>query len=172
MDLRYPIGQFDQQTIINRDQIEQWIKDIEQAPIQLREAVQGLTDSQLDESYRPGGWTIRQVVHHVPDSHMNAYIRFKLALTEDHPTIRPYYEDRWADLPDSKHPIEASLQMLEALHNRWTKLLHALNDSDLERVFLHPESGEVKLATNIGIYAWHGKHHIAHVTSLRERMAW
>lgn len=172
MDLRYPIGQFDQQTIVNHDQIEQWIKDIEQAPIQLRAAVQGLTDSQLDTPYRPGGWTIRQVVHHLPDSHMNAYIRFKLALTEDQPTIRPYYEDRWAELPDSKLPIEGSLDLLDSLHARWTKLLYSLDSITLDRTFRHPESGEVKLSENIGIYSWHGQHHIAQIISLRNREAW
>lgn len=134
--------------------------------------MQGLTDSQLDTPYRPGGWTIRQVVHHLPDSHMNAYIRFKLALTEDHPTIRPYYEDRWAELPDSKLPIEGSLDLLDSLHARWTKLLYSLDSITLDRTFRHPESGEVKLSENIGIYSWHGQHHIAQIISLRNREAW
>lgn len=172
MDLRYPIGTFNEPPVIRFEQINQWIKEIEEAPACLRIAVEGLSDTQLDTPYRPDGWTLRQVVHHIPDSHMNSYIRFKWALTEEEPTIRPYYEDKWAELPDSKLAIEVSLNMLDSLHERWTKLLHSLDSAALDRTFIHPESGEVKLSAAIGMYAWHGNHHIAHITSLRERMGW
>lgn len=172
MDLKYPIGTFHQPEIVTNEIVQQWIRDIEQAPVQLREAVKDLSDAELDVAYRPGGWTIRQVVHHLPDSHMNSYIRFKLALTEEAPTIRPYYEDRWAELPDSKLPIEGSLQLLASVHYRWVFILQSLGSNDLERTLIHPESGEVDLAESIGLYAWHGKHHIAQIDSLRNRMGW
>ena len=146
---------------------EGWIQEIEELPRLLREAVQDLNNEQLDTPYRVGGWTVRQVVHHLSDSHMNAYIRFRLALTEDHPIIKPYEEARWAELPDYTLPIEISLSLLEALHQRWTTLLHSLSPSDRNKTFIHPDSGEVSLGENIGIYAWHGRHHLAHITSLR-----
>jgi hypothetical protein len=146
---------------------------IAQAPVTLRTAVEGLSQQQLDTPYRDGGWTVRQVVHHVPDSHMNAYIRFKLALTEEEPTIKPYAEDRWAGLADTKStPVEVSLVMLDALHQRWVELLKSLTPSDWKRQFRHPERGVVSLEMNLAMYAWHGKHHVAHVTELRHRMGW
>lgn len=133
----------------------------------------GLTSEQLDTPYRPDGWTVRQVVHHVPESHMNAYIRFKLALTEDEPTIKPYDEVAWAKLPDVEStPIEVSLTMLDALHDRWVRVLKEMRDADFARTFRHPHLGLVRLEGNLALYAWHGKHHLAHITSLRDRKGW
>lgn len=171
-DLRYPIGQFTFEPNITAKQLEEWIHDIAIAPEQLKEAVRDLTDEQLDTPYRPGGWTIRQVVHHLPDSHLNSYTRFKLALTEENPVIRPYHEDRWAALPDSNLPVEVSIQLLEALHARWTALLNSLTPADFKKTFTHPDSGVVTLAQNIGLYSWHSRHHIAHITSLCQRSSW
>ncbi len=149
------------------------LTNISQTPANLRAAVTGLSEQQLDTPYRPGGWTIRQVVHHVPDSHLNAYVRFKLALTEEEPTIKPYAEDRWAVLADSHStPIDVSLMLLEALHTRWMRPLGSLAAADWKRTFRHPELGVVSLEKNLALYAWHGRHHIAHVTSLRERSGW
>ena len=171
-DPRYPIGKFSHSGPLSPEQKKHCLDDIEQAPKRLREAVRGLSDAQLDTPYRDGGWSVRQVVHHVPDSHANAYVRFKLALTEDDPTIKPYMEDRWAELVDSRQPIENSLAMLESLHRRWMIVLRSLNDADWKRTFQHPELGSVTLEKNLALYAWHGRHHVAHVTSLRERMGW
>lgn len=171
-DLRYPIGIFSFDDPLTTEVVEKWVKEMEVAPLQLREAVRNLNELQLDTPYRPGGWTVRQVVHHIADSHMNSYIRFKLALTEDQPTIRPYFEDRWAELPDSKLPIDISLSLLEALHGRWVTLLRSLKESDLENTFVHPDSGVQTVGKTIGMYAWHGRHHIAHITSLRNRLGW
>jgi hypothetical protein len=172
-DLRYPIGKFDWKIEVAPAEVREAIKIIELAPEALRKAVGGLTPQQLDTNYRPGGWTVRQVVHHVPDSHLNAYTRCKLALTEEKPTIRPYYEDRWAELQDGRNAeIEISLELLENLHSRWVMFLRSLSDSDFNRIFIHPEVGELKLGTNIKHYSWHGRHHTAHITSLRERMGW
>ena len=171
-DLRYPIGQFTYRGPSTHEQRANWIDEIGVAPAQLRRAVQGLTDSQLDTPYRPGGWTVRQVTHHVPDSHLNAYVRMKLTLTEDRPTIKPYEEKRWAELPDARMPIEPSLQLLDALHQRWVTLLRAVDDAGWSRRLYHPEAGELDLAHLLGMYAWHGKHHVAHITSLRERNGW
>ncbi|MES2765949.1 MAG: bacillithiol transferase BstA [Bacteroidota bacterium] len=171
--LRFPIGKFDKSGEITDNVLKTWISEIEELPEQLREATANLTDEQLDTPYRPGGWTVRQVVHHIADSHMNSFIRFKLALTEDMPTIKPYEEALWAELPDGKDmPVDMSLQLLKALHERWIVLLKNLSDEQLNKKFIHPDSGEVLLKTNIGIYAWHGKHHLAHITSLKERMNW
>ncbi len=143
------------------------------APAALRAAVAGLADAQLDTQYRVGGWTVRQVVHHVPDSHMQAYIRFKLALTEDEPTIKPYHEDRWAELPDSAGAIEPSLSLLESVHARWTNLMRAMTEDQWSRTYFHPEQGRaLRLDAVLGMYAWHGRHHAAHVMSLRDREAW
>ncbi|WP_134701235.1 YfiT family bacillithiol transferase [Ammoniphilus sp. YIM 78166] len=172
MDVRYPVGLFQHEGDITASQIEGWIREIEAAPSHLRKAVEGLNDQQLDTPYRSSGWTVRQVVHHLADSHMNSYIRFKLALTEQHPTIKPYREEKWAELPDSNMPTEVSLTLLEALHERWVHLLSHLSPDELKRTFNHPDSGEIQLAWNIGLYAWHGRHHIAHITTLRERMGW
>ncbi|HZU41399.1 MAG TPA: bacillithiol transferase BstA [Terriglobales bacterium] len=171
-DLRYPIGKWPKDPF-TPERKKQWIEDVAGAPARLRAAVEGLSPQQLDTPYRDGGWTVRQVVHHVPESHMNAYIRFKLALTEDVPTIKPYAEDLWAKLDDvPKTPIEVSLALLENLHERWVILLRSLSDQDFARKFRHPEIGELTLGLNLGLYAWHGKHHVAHITSLRERMGW
>jgi hypothetical protein len=172
-DLRYPIGKFSYGAPPSEDQKEDRIDQVTHAPSNLRVAIKGLTNSQLDSPYRPGGWTVRQVVHHVPDSHMNAYIRFKLALTEDEPTIKPYAEDRWAQLADTKTtPVEVSLAMLDALHDRWVRLLNSLTTDDWKRTFRHPELGAMNLEKTLALYAWHGRHHVAHITSLREREGW
>jgi uncharacterized damage-inducible protein DinB len=171
-DPRYPIGKFSFTGSPSANEKRQFLDDIEQTPARLRAAVRGLSDAQLDTPYREGGWSIRQVVHHVPDSHMNSYVRFKLALTEDDPTIKPYMEDRWAELPDSRQPIENSLVMLESLHRRWTILLRNMNDSAWKRTFRHPELGSVPLEKALALYSWHGRHHVAHVTELRKKMGW
>ncbi len=171
-DLSYPIGRFSFPDSSTPAQRQQWIAEIAEAPARLRAAVAGLTPEQLDTRYRPGGWTVRQVAHHVPDSHMNSYMRVKLALTEDEPTIKPYDEGRWAELADCAAPVEASLTLLESLHDRWVRLLGSLTDADFARQFRHPELGLVRLDRNLALYAWHGRHHVAHITSLRERMGW
>jgi hypothetical protein len=172
MDLRYPVGPFKIEGEITSELINNWIAEIENAPRLLREAVKDLQDHQLDTPYRPGGWTVRQVVHHLPDSHLNSYIRLKLALTEDKPVIKPYQEDKWAELPDSNLPVEVSLQLMEAIHSRWVSILITLSPSELEKTFFHPESGENSIASMIALYAWHSRHHIAHITSLRDRLGW
>ncbi len=150
------------------------IREIESTPGKLRAAVAGLSDEQLDSPYREGGWTVRQVVHHLPDSHMNAYVRFKLALTEDGPMIKPYIEDRWAELSDNQStPLNVSLDLLGPLHARWGYLLRSMKEDDWKRGFRHPEYDKlVPLEKNLAIYAWHGKHHVAHITELRKRMGW
>ena len=173
MDLRYPIGQFKFEQPLSTEQRNALIEQIAETPQRLREAVAKLDDAQLDTPYRPDGWTVRQVVHHIPESHLNSYIRFKMALTEDQPTIKPYFEDRWAELPDARtSPIEPSLNLLAALHERWAWLLGSLKAEDFERSFQHPELGPVSLNKNVALYAWHGRHHVAHITGLRERMGW
>jgi hypothetical protein len=173
MDPRYPIGKFTWNGPNSREQRARLIEDIAATPERMRKAVEGLTEQQLDTPYREGGWTVRQVVHHVPDSHMNSYIRFKLALTEHEPTIKPYDEAQWAELIDAKDaPIETSLQLLEALHRRWVMLLQSLSDEHVNKQFTHPELGQVSLDKNIAIYAWHGKHHVAHINALREQKGW
>jgi DinB family protein len=172
-DPRFPIGKFHYEGSPSEEQRQKFIADIAQTPVALRTAVEGLSPQHLDTPYREGGWTVRQLVHHVPDSHMNAYVRFKLALTEEEPTIKPYAEDRWAELADTKStPIEVSLVMLDALHQRWVELLKSLTPNDWKRQFRHPELGVVPLEKNVALYAWHGKHHVAHVTELRRRMGW
>jgi uncharacterized damage-inducible protein DinB len=172
-DLRYPIGRYAPPAEIDARQREAWIDQVAALPRRLRAAVQDLDDARLDTPYRPGGWTVRQVVHHVPDSHMNAFIRHKLALTEDVPTIKPYAEAEWARLPDVRiTPVEVSLALLEALHLRWVDLLRALTEEQWARTFRHPEMGEMRLDRNLGLYAWHSMHHLAHVTRLREREGW
>jgi hypothetical protein len=172
-DLSYPIGKFTFPQSTTPHQRQEWIAEIADAPAKLRAAVAGLTPEQLDTPYRPDGWTVRQVVHHVPESHMNAFIRFKLALTEDEPTVKPYDEAAWAKLPDVEAtPIEISLTMLDVLHDRWVRLLEAMSDADFARTFRHPQLGLVRLEGNLALYAWHGKHHVAHITSLRDRMKW
>ena len=172
-DPRYPIGKFNGQPAANDGERRQFLKDIEEAPARLRDVVEGLSDKQLDTPYREGGWTVRQVVHHVPDSHLNSYIRFKWALTEDEPMIKAYYEDRWAELPDSKNtPIQVSLTMLDALHQRWTNLLKSFKAEDWKKTLCHPELGVMTLDKMLALYAWHGKHHVAHIRALRDRMGW
>ena len=171
-DLSYPIGKLDRKTIDSQRRGE-YTKTISELPAAIASAVQGLDEKQLDTEYRPGGWTVRQTVHHVADSHMNSYIRFKLALTEDEqPTIKPYYEDRWAELGDSKLPIDVSLKLIESLHGRWTALLESMTDADFAKTYIHPESGEWTLDGALALYDWHSKHHTAHITRLRERNGW
>ena len=149
------------------------MEEIAQTPSALRRAVDGLADAQLDTPYRDGGWTVRQVVHHVPDSHIHAYVRMKSALTEEHPLVRAYDEQQYAVLPDYRDtPIEVSLALLDALHARWVVLLRSLTDADFARVYVHSENGPTRLDHQIANYAWHGRHHVAHITSLRDRMAW
>ena len=172
-DLRYPIGKFHYDGPLSEEQMRSSLDDIARTPENLRAAVKGLSEAQIDTPYRPGGWTVRQVTHHVPDSHMNAYIRYKLALTEDDPTIKPYAEDRWAQLADTTAtPVEVSLALLDSLHDRWVRLLRSLQAEDWKRTFRHPELGAVSLEKNLALYAWHGRHHVAHITSLRERNGW
>jgi hypothetical protein len=173
MDIRYPIGQFNWSGQNTPAQRAAAINDIAAAPQKMRSAVARLTEAQLDTPYREAGWTVRQVAHHVPDSHMNSYIRFKLALTEHEPTIKPYDEAVWANLIDAKTaPIEPSLGLLEGLHHRWVLLLRSLSDTDVMRKFNHPELGIVTIDQYIALYAWHSKHHVAHIISLRERRGW
>ena len=172
-DLRYPIGKAEAPRDLDPEQRRELISRIERTPDRLREAVAGLNAEQLDTPYRPGGWTVRQLVHHVPDSHLNAYTRVKLALTEDEPAIKTYDEGRWAELPDSRSvPVEVSLALLENLHRRWVALLRALPVADFQKTLRHPEWGQMTLDQVLGLYAWHGEHHVAHVTSLRQRMGW
>jgi uncharacterized damage-inducible protein DinB len=172
-DPRYPIGKFSFDGTLTEKKKAQYLDDIEQTPARLRAAVQGLSDKQLDTPYRDGGWTVRQVVHHVPDSHLNSYVRFKLALTEDQPTIRPYLENLWAELPDAKTaPTELSLALLESLHKRWMLTLRALTPEEWKRSFRHPEMGLLSLEKTLALYSWHGRHHATHVTALRDRMGW
>lgn len=174
MDFRYPIGKFAHNGDITADQRQAWIQDLEELPNLLRRAVEGLTEAQLRTPYRDGGWTIRQVVHHVADSHMHSYVRFKLALTEENPTIKPYEEGLWAELSDTdEEPVETSLQLLDALHRRWVTLLRSMTEEQFSRTFYHPGSqASVRLDRNLGIYSWHGKHHLAHITGLKSRMNW
>ncbi len=172
-DLRYPIGKFHYEGPPTEDQKKKLLDDIEQTPANLRAALRGLSDDQLNTPYRPEGWTVRQVAHHVPDSHLNGYIRFKLALTEEEPTIKPYAEDRWAQLADTAAtPVEVSLTLLDSLHTRWVRLLRSLKPEDWKRTFRHPELGLMPLEKNLALYAWHGRHHVAHITALRERSGW
>ena len=173
MDLSFPIGRFEWTGPSSVNQRNRFIDEIAAAPTRLRTSIAGLSTEQLDTPYRPGGWTVRQVVHHVPESHMNSYIRFKLALTEDAPTIKPYDEARWAELADVRvTPLEVSLTLLQSLHERWVTLLRTLSEADFSRQFKHPDIGVISLDRNLALYAWHGKHHVAHITSLRDRMNW
>ena len=175
-DLRYPVGRFTHDGPITDAELDAWTTDLEQLPARMRAVVAGLDDAQFDTPYRPGGWTVRQVVHHVPDSHLNAWVRFKWALTEDLPTIKAYDQDGWASLPDTRVvPVETALDFLEALHARWTGLIRALDREALARGFVHPEHPDrppMRLEWVVGMYAWHGRHHVAHITGLREREGW
>lgn len=172
-DPRYPIGKFSYTGPLTSEQKQECLADVELTPTRLRAALHGLSDKQLDTPYREGGWTLRQVAHHIPDSHMNSYIRCKLALTEDDPTIKPYMEDLWAELPEAKSaPIAMSLALLDSLHQRWMLMLRQLDDNGWKRTFRHPQMGPMTLEKNLALYAWHGKHHVAHVTNLKEKMGW
>jgi uncharacterized damage-inducible protein DinB len=173
-DPRYPIGRFRYSAKLDPESRARCIAEIAAAPGHLRAAVADLMPTQLDTRYREGGWTVRQVVHHVPDSHLNAYTRFKLALTENEPTIKPYDEARWAELADVRAaPVETSLTLLECLHRRWVLLLRELTAADLSRRFKHPEQGRsIELDEVLAMYAWHGRHHVAQIASLRDRMGW
>ena len=171
--LRYPIGKFSPKEEYSTTEIEQLISRIESLPVRLEKEVLNLSPSQLDTPYRDGGWTIRQVVHHTADSHMNAYIRFKWSLTEDTPMIKAYDEKRWAETPETKAEPALSISLLKALHTKWTILLKGLTPTDLKKEFVHPETKKnVRLNNLMGLYAWHGDHHLAHVTSLKKRMNW
>jgi hypothetical protein len=172
-DLRYPVGEFRFPESVSAQELAVFLDQIAETPARMRAAIDGLSDSQLDTPYRTGGWTVRQLAHHVPDSHINSYTRFRLALTEDNPVIKPYEEARWAELSDARTmPVEPSLLLLESLHARWVPLLRSLSDMDWKRTFRHPDLGPVRLEQNAALYAWHGRHHVAHITSLRERMGW
>lgn len=171
IDERYPLGKYEFPKEISSQQLAIWIQEVKDLPKQLRQALDGFTEEQLDLPYREGGWTVRQVVNHLADSHINSYTRFRLALTEDQPTIKTYDEQLWAELPDAKlAPVEISLQLLESLHLRWGLLLESLSAQDFKRCFMHPELGEVSLDVNVGLYAWHGKHHVAHIVGLRKKL--
>ncbi len=173
-DLRYPVGKFQPPATVTAEDRAQYIGAIAELAGQLRTAVAGLSESQLDTPYREGGWTVRQVIHHLADSHMNSFVRFKLALTENVPTVKPYHEGAWADTADSRHmPVEPSLDLIDGLHKRWVVLLRSLSDQELQRTFTHPERGtQMRLDLTLALYAWHCRHHLAHITSLRDRMAW
>jgi hypothetical protein len=172
-DARYPIGRFVPDTHPSPELRKRHIEQIAGLPPRMRQAVYGLSSDQLNTPYREGGWTVRALAHHVPDSHMNAYIRCKLALTEDTPTIKTYDEAAWAKLKDSElTPVEVSLTLLECIHTRWVTLLRSLDTQDFQRQWKHPELGTMNLDSLVALYDWHGNHHLAHITSLRERMKW
>lgn len=173
MDLRYPVGKFEPIFTLAADERKRCRDVIASTPGRMREAVAGLTDEQLDTPYRPDGWTVRQVVHHVPDSHLNAYVRMKLGVTEDRPVIKPYDQDLWSELPDGRSgSIDVSLDLLESLHVRWVRFIDALSESDYSREITHPEWGEITIDFCLAQYAWHSRHHVAHITSLRKREGW
>lgn len=169
--LKYPIGKFKKPTIIDNEKIENWIHTIEEFPIKIISEVNNLNVQELKKTYRPDGWTIQQIVHHCADSHINSFIRFKLTLTENTPTIKPYFENLWAELPESNEfPIESSLKILQGIHQRWAYLLKNISQTDLDKQFKHPETNElINLKTNIGIYAWHCKHHLTHIKNAKKR---
>jgi uncharacterized damage-inducible protein DinB len=172
-DVRYPIGRFRPQPEYSAAERERLIDVLASAPAQIRDAVRGLDQTQLATPYREGGWSVAQVVHHVPDSHLHSYVRFKFALTEDTPAIQAYAEGRWAELADARSTaIDASLRLLEALHERWVVLLRSLQEEDWRREYRHPERGLTRLDRTLALYAWHGRHHVAHITALRKRMGW
>ncbi|MEJ2008990.1 MAG: bacillithiol transferase BstA [Acidobacteriota bacterium] len=172
-ELQYPVGKFQLPERISDDDRRTFVGQIEETPSKLRSAVAGLSEQQLDTPYREGGWTVRQVVHHLADSHMNAFIRFKLAMTEDQPRIKTYDQERWAELADAKTvPVETSLALLDSLHKRFVALLKSMSAADFARKMDHPEQGIVDLDRYLSLYAWHGRHHVAHITSLRDRMGW
>ena len=173
MDPRYPIGKMEMPSEVTAARRLRAIDEIASTPAKMRAAVKGLSESQLDTPYREGGWSVRQVVHHVPDSHLNAYVRVKLALTENMPTIKPYDEAAWANLADSRStPIEVSLTLLETVHNRWDRVMRSMKQEDFLRKLIHPEHGERNVDWLLFVYEWHGKHHVAHITELRKHKGW
>lgn len=173
-DPRYPIGRFQPPAAPDDAMMSRWLHDVEDFPAQLRSAISGLADAQLDTPYREGGWTVRQVVHHCADSHLNAYCRFKLALTEEHPTIKPYEEAMWAELPEARAlPVASSLLLIDGLHARWSAMMIAMTPAQFARTFHHPDThADLSLWRTLGLYAWHGRHHVAHITSLRTARSW
>jgi hypothetical protein len=173
MDPSYPIGEFEMPKEVTPARRQQAVEEIASTPAKMRAAVKGLNDAQLDTPYRADGWTVRQVVHHVPDSHLNAYVRLKLALTEEKPTIKPYDQEAWAKLADSKlTPIEVSLTLLSTVHDRWDRIWRSLKPEQFSRPLIHPESGERNVDWLLFLYEWHGKHHTAHITELRKQKGW
>ena len=172
IDLRYPIGQFDDRAAITTEMRESAVAAIAELPSRMRAAIAGLSDAQLDTAYRQDGWTVRQLVHHVADSHVNAYVRTKLGLTEQEPTIKPYDQDLWVPLSDSRLPVDVSLWILDGVHARWTELWRSLTPAEFARIFRHPELGLVTLDSQLQMYAWHSRHHVAHITALRQREGW
>ena len=173
MDPRYPIGKFELPKDVTPELRQAAIDEIAGTPAKVRAAVAGLSDAQLDSPYREGGWTVRQVVHHLVDSHMNAYIRLRFALTENQPTIKPYDENNWANLEDARSaPVEVSLRLLEPLHERWVRLLRSVKTEQYARTLLHPDHGVKNLDWLLFLYTWHGKHHTAHITQLRKQKGW
>ncbi|MEQ1886978.1 MAG: YfiT family bacillithiol transferase [Bryobacteraceae bacterium] len=172
-DLRFPLGEFVPPHVITPRDVRAWIHDIAECPSRMRAAIAGLSEEQLDTPYRNGGWTVRQVVHHLPDSHMNGYIRTRMALTEENPVIKPYTEAAWAELEDARTmTVDVSLALLEALHHRWVRLLDCLPDPAFERTYVHPEMGRVPIGLQMALYSWHSRHHVAHITLLRGRRGW
>ncbi|MEH7237457.1 YfiT family bacillithiol transferase [Bacillus sp. JJ1562] len=172
MDERYPIGEFRFEGDLTEELVASWIKEIETLPSLVKKVVKELTDKQLDTPYRNGGWTLRQVVHHIADASMNSYIRFKLAATERNPVIKPYDEAKWAKLSDSSLPVDASLAIIDGVHQRWVTLLQNFSMDDFQLTYVHPEGGEMKLGVFLGFCAWHGKHHLAHITTLVNNKNW
>ena len=171
--LRYPVGRFNPTAVTAASERVRLLDSMAAAPARLRAAVQGLSEEQFDTPYREGGWTVRQVVHHVPDSHLNAYIRMRWALTEERPAIKTYQEKAWAELSDARSaPVSVSLDLLDALHARWLLLLRAFDAADYQRVLVHPDWGDMTVETLVRLYEWHGRHHVAHIAALRERMGW
>jgi uncharacterized damage-inducible protein DinB len=172
-DPRYPIGKYELQDNLTDAQRSELIEQIAETAAKVRAAVAGFTEKQFDTPYREGGWTVRQLVHHIADSHLNAYVRFKLAMTEDEPAIKTYEQQLWAETPDAKTaPAELSVALLDGLHQRWALLLRSMSAADFSRRFTHPEHGKMTLERLLGLYAWHGRHHTAHMAGLRERMGW
>jgi hypothetical protein len=172
MDLRFPVGTFQFTGPNTPEQRQNLINVIAEAPAKLKQATDGFSAEQLDTPYRPDGWNVRQVVHHIADSHVNAFSRFKMALTEDNPTIKPYDEAAWANLEDSRGPIEDSLAIVGALHSRWVLLLQSMKADQFDRAYNHPEMGLVSIDKGVSLYAWHSRHHVAHITELKARMGW
>lgn len=171
-DLSFPIGKYEKVREIIPEQRKQFIREIAELPNNLREMVKNMSEEQIDSPYRPAGWTVRQVVHHVGDSHLNSFIRFKLALTEKNPTIRPYAEDLWAETAEYKMPVDVSLNLIDSIHRRWVALLESMSDEDFARTLNHPETGVWTLENLLGMYVWHGKHHTAHINNLKKRNGW